>query len=73
MAKEVRILSSWMHGEKWPNFEHAIAAKLNAGWTVSGFTALRDPDHGDIVYVLLERETSSEKSRGESNAKPDVS
>jgi hypothetical protein len=56
MAKEVRILSSRMLGEKWPSFEHAVAAKLNDGWTVSGFSALRDPDHGDIVYVLLERE-----------------
>jgi glycine cleavage system H lipoate-binding protein len=58
MAKEVKILSGWMLGEKWRDFEHTVARYLSEGWTVIGFTAERDQEHGDIVYVMLQREAT---------------
>jgi hypothetical protein len=56
MEKEVKILSGRMLGEKWRDFERTIARYLSEGWTVIGFTAERDQEHGDIVYVMLMRE-----------------
>jgi glycine cleavage system H lipoate-binding protein len=58
MAKEVKILSGRMFGEKWRDFERTIARYLSEGWTVIGFTAERDQEHGDIVYVMLQREAT---------------
>ena len=56
MAKEVKILSGRMLGEKWREFERTVARYLSDGWTVIGFTAERDQEHGDNVYVMLQRE-----------------
>jgi glycine cleavage system H lipoate-binding protein len=58
MEKEVKILSGRMLGEKWRDFERTIARYLSDGWTVIGFTAERDQEHGDIVYVMLQREAT---------------
>jgi hypothetical protein len=58
MAEEVKILSGRMLGEKWRDFERTIAKYLSEGWTVIGFTAERDQEHGDIVYVMLQREAT---------------
>jgi hypothetical protein len=58
MEKEVKILSGRMLGEKWRDFERTIARYLSEGWTVIGFTAERDQEHGDIVYVMLQREAT---------------
>jgi glycine cleavage system H lipoate-binding protein len=56
MAKEIKILSGRMLGEKWREFDRTVARYLSDGWTVIGFTAERDQEHGDIVYVMLQRE-----------------
>ncbi len=58
MAKEVKILSGRMLGEKWRDFERSIARYLSEGWTVIGFTAERDQEHGDIVYVMVQRDVA---------------
>jgi glycine cleavage system H lipoate-binding protein len=58
MANEVKILSGRMLGEKWREFERTVARYLSDGWTVIGFTAERDQEHGDIVYVMLQREAT---------------
>ncbi len=58
MATEVKILSGRMLGEKWRDFERTIARYLSEGWTVIGFTAERDQEHGDIVYVMVQRDVA---------------
>jgi hypothetical protein len=58
MAKEVKILSGRMLGEKWRDFERTIARYLSEGWAVIGFSAERDQEHGDIVYVMVQRDAT---------------
>jgi hypothetical protein len=42
MAKEVKILSGRMLGEKWREFERTLARYLGDGWTMVGFMAERE-------------------------------
>jgi glycine cleavage system H lipoate-binding protein len=56
MPNEVKILWGRMSDKTWHDFELKVARYLDDGWVVIGFTAARAQEHGDIVYVMLQRD-----------------
>lgn len=64
MSSEVKILASRLVGKSWPDFEGLVAQYLNEGWWVIGFSTERDRKSGDLVYVMLQRDTLDESETG---------
>jgi len=56
MSKEVKILWNRMSDKTWHDFERRIASYLDEHWTVVGFATERHMEHGDSMYVMLQRD-----------------